>query len=343
MITFLPDWLLPVVLVVVLGIPLALVVVVAPLMSSIEDYGFSPRAWARGWLFAYRRRLHWWQRPPALYEFRTTLYCGQPRSGKTLMATRDAIRLMRQGVRVVANYDIIDPLTGVQSVRLESWYDMLVYAGHACISKTPTVFVIDEIHNWANARFYTRTPVWWLSFMQQRGHYGVGIIGTCQSLGQVEVALRRLIDYVVFVRPTVPFKLPIANVSVPLFSLKELPAVLLDQEGRVDEATLKNTKGTFAIAKWWVYGGYSTAELIAVAEWSDDEETTAAIDRIGDVVRRYNRCPDLHWVGGVSQAGDVQSEEVLAELVAAAESSPVASSEDSGSESSEDVAEPLAS
>lgn len=279
------------------------------LRGWVRDYGWNPVAWFRAWRFAYRQELLFWRRKAPMFEMPTKLYCGLPGSGKTLMATRDAIVLMRRGVRVLSNYYIVDPLTGVEAVRIESWFDMLVYAVDAVVSGTPTVFVIDEIHLWANARFYQQTPGWWLGLVAQRRHYGVGIIGTCQSMGQVEVALRRLIDVVVFVTPTLTKKLPI-------FTLRAVPAILLDADGKIETNLVKKVPRRFTTMRWWVYGGYSTAELVAVAEWSDDAETVATIGRLSDAAQALTATPAIPWVGGVVTFQESDRGEVVSSLLA---------------------------
>lgn len=265
-----------------------LFVVALGLRQFVLDFGWNPRVWFRASAFARKHRLAWWQRKPPVFQMDTRLYVGLPGSGKTLLATYDAIRFLRRGVRVCSNYYIRDPLTGRTAERIESWFDMLSWSVVAVVRREPTVFVIDEIHLWANARFYKQTPGWWLSLVSQRRHYGVGIIGTAQAVGQVEVALRRLLDYVVYVRPALVRKLPV-------FRVAEVPAALVEDDGKEPRHADGIDRG-WRLVPWWVYGGYSTEELVAVEEWDEDSETRNQIENLSARARDVCGRVSLPWL-----------------------------------------------
>lgn len=279
----------------------------------VRDYGYSPVRWFRGWWFAFRKRLLWWQRTPPLFQLDTRLYVGLPGSGKTLLLTRDAIHLMRLGVRVLSNYRIVDPLSGASSLVISSWFEMLAYSVDACARGVPTVFVIDEIHLWAPARMFQKTPGWWLGLMAQRRHYGVGVIGTCQSIKQVESALRRLTDYVIFVRPLVPGQL--FGRRLPWFHLEQVPAATLTDEG----LPLGRGDRSITLVPWWVYGGYNTAELVAVEEWSEDEDISARIARLTSLAQELTIVDEYeHLDGTVRPVRDAEhASEVVQALLSA--------------------------
>lgn len=277
-------WLVPIVG--ILGATLVLGVVCVALASLHRDYGLHPVRWVEAVTFGVRHKLIWPLRKRPIYEFDTRIYCGLPGSGKTLLATYDAVKLMRRDVRVLSNFCIRDPLTGKEAMRLRSWVDMLAYAVLAMLERKPTVFVLDEIHLWASARFFQRTPGWWLSLISQRRHFGCGIIGTAQHPKQIDVSLRRLLDVVVFLKPVVK--------GFGFFVARECPAVLLTDDGEPPVAI----KGRLKRIPWWVYGSYSTEELVAVEEWlADDAEADEQIAVLTAKAQELGAKVVLPWVG----------------------------------------------
>lgn len=232
------------------------------------------------WFYLWRNRLFWFQRKRPAFQYEARLYVGRAGSGKTLFATRDAIQLMRQGIRVVSNYQIVDRVTGAESDRIDSWNDFLVYSVEALRTGKPCVFVIDEIHLWCPSRFYQLSPAWFLGLLAQHRHYGVGIIGTTQNLARVEIVLRELVYRIVFVRhfPLLPNKVP-----VYAFTACD-PLEMMDTNSPPRAAIWSATW-----VPWWVFGGYSTKELMGVNEWHDDEQTKAEIDRLTDEARHLTR------------------------------------------------------
>lgn len=228
------------------------------------------------WAFIWRNRLFWFQRKRPAFQFEARLYVGRAGSGKTLFATRDAILLMRQGVRVVANYKIFDRVTGQEAERIEGWSDFLRFAVHSLATGQPCVFVIDEIHLWAPSRFYQLSPAWFLGLLAQHRHYGVGIIGTTQNLARCEIVLRELVYRIVFVR-----HVPLTPANVPAYMYTACdPLEMMDTN-----APPRAAPWGFTWVPWWVFGGYSTKELMGVNEWHDDEESKQEIEALTNEAR----------------------------------------------------------
>jgi len=252
--------------------------------------------------FYHARRLFWWQRRRPVAEFDTRIYLGRPGAGKTLFATRDAVLLLRQGIRVAANYKVRDPLTGREAERIGSWLDFLRMSVEAIVRRQPMVFVIDEINLWAPARFYQKVPAWWLTLMSQRRHFGVGIIATAQNFEGVEVYLRRLVNSVVFLK-AVPVSLPIYErgagvcmVRLPAFfaaavdpqDAENALAVTTDAQGARQRSRLP--LGAFVWMPAWVYGAYSTEEIVAVEEWREDEDVEREVaEQLQEAIARKGR------------------------------------------------------
>lgn len=246
----------------------------------------------RYWAYIWRERMFWFQRKRPAYQFEARLYVGRAGSGKTLFATRDAIKLMRRGVTVVSNYRIWDRISGRESLRIESWSDFLRWSVLALRNDRPVVFVIDEIHLWAPARFYQLSPAWFLGLLAQHRHYGVGIIGTTQNLARCEIVLRELVYSIVFVRhaPLVPNK-------VPLYQYCACDPLEMADTNRPPQG--RGFRSSYV--PWWVFGGYSTKELMAVNEWHEDDESKAEIAALTEEARELTSAiPPLHlpeWLG----------------------------------------------
>lgn len=285
------------------------------LKGWVDAYGWHPVAWWRGWRFAHRHKAVWWRRK-SKWTFATRLYTGLPGSGKTLLAVRDGIMLMRRGVRVVSNFRIVDPLSGRSSEIIKSQAEWLAYAVAAAIKRRPTVFIIDEIHTWADARRFAQTPSWWLWMIAQHRHLEVGIIGTAQHVNQVEIALRRLTSLLVQVKPVVPRWLPFFR-RLPWLWTLTMPMALVGKEGEIPGSG--GTKA-FRVVPWWTYMGYNTAELVAFEEWSASEDKSEAIRGLTLAAQAAVEVPTYPWVGGEIIPERVTEEEfdlMLHDLLAA--------------------------
>lgn len=279
-----------------IGVFLAVIValwVLNGLMRTGTLYGWSWRLFADAMRFAWRRRLFWWQRTPPLFEIETKIFVGLPGSGKTLLLCQAALQYMRQGVRVVSSFTIVDPITGEHAVLMRSWFDFLAYSVDAVARGVPTVFVIDEIQNWAPARFFNKTPGWWLGIMAQRRHLGVGILGTAQYFGQVESAFRRLTDRVTFVRHLQ--EVPLFGRRLPILVTATCAAAGLQPDAL---GPLPGTKKEFHTVPWYVYAGYSTAETCAVEEWGEDQDVSYQITALTLMSQRLTLARDFDTVVG---------------------------------------------
>lgn len=254
-------------------------------------------AWVRSWLdrrsFVREHGLHWLARRRPVQTFETRLYVGRAGSGKTLFATRDAIKLMRQGVQVVANYRVWDRISGRRSTGIESWNDFLAWSVWALRNGKPVVFVIDEIHLWAPSRFYEKSPAWFLGLLAQHRHYGVGIIGTTQNLARCEIVLRELVYNIVFVRPhplrfrwTFRWPKSLTGLDMPWFQFVACDPLAMGGEYSAPPARAAYRSSW---VPWWVFAGYSTKELMAVNEWGDDEETRKEIAALTEEARELCR------------------------------------------------------
>ena len=239
-------------------------------------------------LWLYRQGMLWFQRKAPHREWSTRIYTGLPGSGKTLLMVRDCVQLLRSGVRVYSNLQIVDPLTGLRSEPLGGWLGMLeasVLALEESVAyelrgEIPpgVMFAFDEIHLAADARSWQNTPSWWLGMMAQRRHYGVGLIGTTQDITTVEKRLRLLVGRVVTVRPTALRRF---FGRLPLFALQDVDLSLVD--------VVESDSG---IGRWfwsWVgpeaFHGYSTRELMASLDFADLKDDEAK-ERVRELTER---------------------------------------------------------
>jgi len=219
-----------------------------------------------------RMRYVWFLRRPLPGEFQTRIYEGLPGSGKTLLMVRDAVTLMRSGVRVCSNLRIRDIYSGSESERCATWIEMLEWSVQTLRDGVPTVFCLDEIHLMCDSREWKSTPSWWRNLMAQRRHFGIGIIGTTQDLSQVEKRLRTLVKHLIRVRRVRLWKLPVYRTSM------------------LDPSTVDNPAGAatpIGSSRWeWVpahaFHSYSTREVMKSEDmslYSDD----ALADRIASL------------------------------------------------------------
>jgi hypothetical protein len=221
-------------------------------------------------------RTFWFQRRCPHHESPTRCYEGKPGEGKTLLATRDAIAYMRQGVDVWANYKIRDPVSGQEAKRLTSWRELVTVSVAALGVGRPTIFVIDEVHMWCDSRLWQKAPGWWKAIMSQRRHFGVGIICTTQSLKRVDVILRDLCDELVRVRKRFIWRLP----------LMQMECVAPESV----EADYRLSDPVWFMPKWWAFHGYTTVEFQPVQEWSvDDAKMDEELQELFDLAMRVTR------------------------------------------------------
>lgn len=284
--------------------------VVGAVVAAVVLVAFGLWAWPRRaeLRFYNERRLFWWQRRRPVAEFDTRIYIGRPGAGKTLFCVRDAIELLRQEVRVAANFKVRDPISGRETEPIRSWLDFLRLSVEAIVTREPLVFIIDEINQWAPARFYQKVPGWWLTLMSQRRHFGVGIIASAQNFEGVEVYLRRLVNTIVFLR-ALPVSVPVINrgelrmARLPFFFAAALDPQAAEQAAAVStdasgaQARARMPLGSLTHMSPAVYGAYSTAEIIAVEEWAETDDINAMVMDMMTTATAYNKLIYLPAIG----------------------------------------------
>lgn len=225
--------------------------------------------------FLWRRRYFWFLRKRH-DEFNTRIYTGLPGSSKSLWMVRDVIKLMRAGVRVASNMYIQDPMSPPDRLLCTepcgSWLDMLRLTVDAMEKGEMIIFAFDELQNLCGARDWQKTPRWWLSLMQQRRHYGVGLIGTTQDLCLIEKSLRLLVSSLISVR-FVCWRWT----RIPLCVGTWLDGRYIDSPEKAAETATR----TFDWLPWWAWHGYDTMAVIAVDDfgaYTDDEAAVLIAD-----------------------------------------------------------------
>lgn len=245
--------------------------------------------------FLWRERLIWFLREPPVWEFSTRIYEGQPGSGKTLAMVRDAVELMRHGVVVYSNLQIVDRVSGQRSRPMDSWLGMLRATVDCLESGDRVVFAIDEIHLMCDARNWQLTPGWWLNLMAQRRHYGIGVLGTTQDVSTVEKRLRQLVGLLVRMRRLVrlPTWLPGARVLNRLawFRFQEI-------DGRtISDATPTGATvgaGYISWMPWYAFGGYDTRALMSSDDFAGYTDEAAAAE-VAELTARARAICGERW------------------------------------------------
>lgn len=226
-------------------------------------------------LWKLKRGMWWFQRAPLRGEIDTRVYTGLPGSGKTLCLVRDAIRLMRYGYRVAANFYIRDPETGLTAEPCASWLDCMRLTVEAMESDEVIVFVIDELQTVADSRSWQLTPPFLLWLWSQRRHCRAAFVASTQSLVALDRRFRMLVARAISVRPVFPRWTRLA-----WFGEAEL---IVQDDGQ----SLSLTERHFAWywMPWYAYHGYSTRQIVVgedLRQYKDEEMQEV----IADLVRR---------------------------------------------------------
>lgn len=217
--------------------------------------------------FKWKHKLHWWRSVPPHSEFKTFFVEGKKGEGKTRYLARWAVRMMRRGFRVCANFTIRDRLNGTTSSRVAGWMDVLRESVYALENGVSTVFVIDEFHLWCDSRAWQRTPAWFRGWLAQSRHYGVGLCGSVQNFKTVDVRARQIVDELRRIR-----KVHLGR--VPIYRMEEVVPETVDDEKYGLE------KPHLGFFRWWA--GYDTRELIQVEEWESDDEIELEVKVLTD-------------------------------------------------------------
>lgn len=220
------------------------------------------------WQWKYLNGYWWWQQSKPVVEFESEIVEGKPGEGKTRYLALRAIKAMRQGFIVASNFEVRDRLTGAKSIPIANWLDVLRLTVEAVERNTAIVFVIDELHLWADSRSFSKTPLWWRMLMAQHRHFGIGILGATQSLSRVEVVLREIVSTLSRIRNKVILRLPI-------FAIEKIdPSSVPINENGLSNYELMS--GYLFWQPWYV--GYSTQQMIDLECWATDEEIDNEIE-----------------------------------------------------------------
>lgn len=118
-----------------------------------------------------------------------TAFTGLPGHGKTYMMTKMAIKHMKKGGRVFANY----PLKGaIRYQQITELFDVRRLPGE----KLAPLICIDEAGLVAPAGGWKSIPFDVMAHWRQHRHAGVNIVYTAQDLRDVAVPLRRVTQFV---------------------------------------------------------------------------------------------------------------------------------------------------
>ena len=125
---------------------------------------------------------------------------GLPRVGKTYLCCLTALRYQRAGYQIFSNV----PIKGSYKITFED-----IKNGVALPRRS--VFVIDEVQKWANAREWSSLPVQLYNYFSQGGKMGVELFYTAQDSSRVDKTLREVTNYFYYVQALFPL-----SVSKPL-------------------------------------------------------------------------------------------------------------------------------
>jgi len=170
----------------------------------------------RYWRFALDHDSMWWQRARRV-EYKSVFYIGKRGRGKSLFLSRHAVKHIKKGRRVLANYQILCP--DGEALYWSALADLMRLVGEAFRDGVPFTIVIDEAQNIFDAREWARTPRWFRAFLSELRHYNGGcILMASQAYGMVEKRARQLTDETWQISPMLDF----AKHRLALFHMQEI-------------------------------------------------------------------------------------------------------------------------
>lgn len=175
------------------------------------------------------------------------LMIGRRGQGKTLNAVKLACERMREGFEVYANFEILDPYTGLRAGRVYAWEQTYNLDG--------ATVVIDEANNWVPSRKWDATPMEVLSKFAQSRKDGIEFVFTAQHEERVDKVVRELVDWIVIHERLKWRKLPVFYQTWTV--LESIERDRLTPENRTSEG---HRRTVFMPA--WVYEAYSTTQLV---------------------------------------------------------------------------------
>lgn len=240
------------------------------------------------------RRLLWYQRQRR-EERPSVMYVGKKRRGKSLCMTQHALSDMRSGIRVFANYRLVDLANGESCETWSSFRELLLLMLDAVENGDQFDIVIDEAQNLFDARDWEKCPKWFRFLLSELSHYNGCLIMATQVYSMVDKRARQLADVTYRVRPMFPgwhhrFSWFILTELVEDFESVEEDAQTFGKVHR------RHVKGD-------VFGAYDTVKLPtddAVADAKDAELLYAELrSKFVDVLER----PSLITVESMPRVG----------------------------------------
>lgn len=151
------------------------------------------------------------------------LRVGLPGSGKSLLTVLHALRLMRAGYRVWANFALTDRVTGQRAGLCESW-DAFI---EVCeLPGRDKVVVLQEVNLLCSSREWGSLPLQVHKAWAQVRHYGVTMLMDAQHEARVDKVMREILDHVVICEATGWRR----GVRVPLLDVPLAPKMPLYRE-----------------------------------------------------------------------------------------------------------------
>lgn len=114
-------------------------------------------------------------------------YTGMPGEGKTYWMTKDALKQVKRGRKLLTNYPIIDPATG----KCFPMYKQI----HEIFEAKNCLILMDEASLMAPAQFWNRIPFEVMAHWRQHRKAGTDIWYTAQDMDDVSNQLRRVTQY----------------------------------------------------------------------------------------------------------------------------------------------------
>lgn len=188
--------------------------------------------------------LPWWRRWQYGVERPMYLIVGRRGSGKTLFATEVAVRRMRRGEKVYANYPILDRYSGMRAGQIHSLMD--------CLELRDCTVVIDEANLWTSSREWSKIPPSVLSAWQQSRKNGVCFIFTAQHEERVDKVIRELCDWILLCE-----RVPLVPKWVPLFRVQW---TFLESISEVRRGVVSTAD--YRWVKQWVFEAYDTTAKV---------------------------------------------------------------------------------
>ncbi len=151
------------------------------------------------------------------------MFCGRPGSGKSYIASKQAIKFMEKGRPVFSNYPICFHSGKYEYRSLQLTRDMIRKGAYP----PGSLIIVDECNHWFNSRNFKEFNVQDLIFFTQHRHIGLDMFLISQHPQRVDVSIREIVNLYYEIINIGPFSLIFKYDNIEDYSTgKQFPQII---------------------------------------------------------------------------------------------------------------------